>query len=227
MSGDAMDAMYDRSLSSFREMLDALLELSEQMVREAVPDMDEDAVAGEWTDPERDFATKILGHTFGLLSKLEQDGCERASVYSSDLISSLEEYLQHRRPEFAVADGVLIAPEWHLNDHFVAHQYDQFANELVRNLRNLAREFPDAVLAAPLLGSVWAEREYVARRIGRSLSGLEDYVSNFKAQYREDLPWVIRKENLKWHPNIELFEEWYKTPEGAKARKKRGRKKRK
>ncbi len=69
------------------------------------------------------------------------------------------------------------------------------------------------------------ERDYIAKRLGRTRGGLDSFVSLWKAENFKDLPWVVRKPGLPWLPDLQAFERWRTTPEGSKAtiRPRRGR----
>lgn len=66
-------------------------------------------------------------------------------------------------------------------------------------------------------------KEELAIRLGRTRAGLENYVSEWRRIYRQDLPWVVRHTGLPWIPDVTQFETWIKTSEGVKAVVKRQR----
>ncbi len=67
------------------------------------------------------------------------------------------------------------------------------------------------------------EKDFIARRLGRTRAGLESYVVKYRARFGQDPPWVVRKPGLPWLPDVEVFEAWRKTTEGDKAVPKRKR----
>lgn len=57
----------------------------------------------------------------------------------------------------------------------------------------------------------------IALKLGRSVRGLNNFVSEWRKQYKKDLPWVIRVPGLSWVPDMKAFETWMKTYSGKEA----------
>lgn len=63
----------------------------------------------------------------------------------------------------------------------------------------------------------------IAKALGRSVSSIDVFVSDWRKQYGKDLPWVSRVPGLSWMPVWSEFQKWVTTYAGQAAKRRRGR----
>lgn len=177
--------------------------------------------ARRWDSDALQKGSEILLQIFKLL-EAQQSG--RAKTHLRDIERLLEHHLGHRDAEMGVAPEV-----WEECSEIEVHtRHDALCDALFDKLGALAREFPVPVEGEGLgpanrPDTPDGSRECAMKRLGRkSMSSLEQFVSNWRRKHGQDLPWVIRKPGMKWRADTDALDQWLKTSEGEKARK-RGR----
>ncbi len=161
----------------------------------------------KWTREHRDQVTIVVRETLQLL---EAQMPERRATNVRRLEGILQQHLQHHSIvfEFRYGSGQCSAEQGMV-------VYENACQALLSFLWSLKEEYPEASVA-PANGSPDAEKEYIARRLGRTKAGLETFVSKWRHEFRVDLPWVVRKPLLVWLPDLAAFEKWRTTSEGEK-----------
>ena len=177
--------------------------------------------SGAWTEEERVQVTALVRNTYCLLERLSKQGSLRARTHVREIEELAKRHLGHRAVLFEALeeDGDCSG------DQRSSAPLDAFLRGFRFIVRGLAVEFPGPVGCEPEPGSPQAEKEYIARRLGRTRKGLESYVSKWRQRFGQDPPWVTRHAGTPWLPDVEAFERWRRTSEGAKAtvRRRRGR----
>lgn len=177
--------------------------------------LDDGSWIGDISRAWRSTITDSLAETFRLIQEVPEP---RRSTHTKALEDLLQQYLGHRTVLCRYRKSPRTeSPAWKTE---ASEALSHFAMTFYDYLWALAEEFPEVDIELPE-GHPDAERDYVATRLGRTRSGLDSYVSEWRSKNQMDLTWVIRKPGLPWLVNLSKFEEWRSSSEGAKATVKR------